>query len=297
MSCGDALGAALCAAISAASGLSFSATSAQPVGGGCIHRALALSDGKRRYFAKCNDATAAAMFETEADGLRALAACGAMRVPQVVATGCADGQSFLVLEYLDLCGSGDGRRLGRALAAMHRCLGPHYGWPRDNYIGASVQHNAASDGWAQFYAAQRLLPQLAWARDKGCSRRLYDAGIRLAQHVEDFFDGVTPQPSLLHGDLWGGNAGYLADGTPVVFDPATYWGDREADLAMTELFGGFGAAFMAAYREAWPVDSGYGVRRTLYNLYHILNHYNLFGGGYAAQAEAMAGRLLAELRG
>ena len=108
-----------------------------------------------------------------------------------------------------------------------------------------------------------------------------------------FFQGYRPEPSLLHGDLWGGNAAF-ADGEPVVFDPAVYYGDREADLAMTELFGGFGADLQAAYREAWPLDSGYAVRKTLYNLYHVLNHFNMFGGGYASQAEAMIERLLAE---
>jgi fructosamine-3-kinase len=297
MRTGDALTAALCQAIGAATRLTFSALSVQAVGGGCIHRALALSDGSRRYFAKCNDARAAAMFEAEADGLRALAACGAIRVPDVVATGSAAGHSFLVLEHLELGGSGDGRALGRGLAAMHRCPGPHFGWPRDHYIGATEQRNAPAEDWPRFYATQRLAPQLDWARAKGCSRRLYADGMKLAQRAGDFFAGYSPRPSLLHGDLWGGNADYLRDGTPVIFDPAVYWGDREADLAMTELFGGFGGGFMAAYREAWPVDSGYGVRRTLYNLYHILNHFNLFGGGYAAQAEGMVERLLAELRG
>jgi protein-ribulosamine 3-kinase len=105
-----------------------------------------------------------------------------------------------------------------------------------------------------------------------------------------------PAPSLLHGDLWTGNLGYLPDGTPAVFDPAVYYGDREADLAMSELFGGFGRDFYAAYRDAWPLDAGYGTRKTLYNLYHILNHLNLFGGGYLGQARAMIDRLLAEIR-
>jgi fructosamine-3-kinase len=291
-----ALIAAVGEAIGAASGLTFRAAQVRPVGGGCIHRALALSDGTRRYFVKCNDAAAAPMFEAEADGLAALAACGAIRVPAVVATGEAAGQAFLVLEHLDLGGRGDARSLGLGLAAMHRCIGPHFGWPRDNYIGATEQRNAPDADWARFYSSRRLLPQLEWARAKGCAHRLYDEGMRLAQRVGAFFSDYTPQPSLLHGDLWGGNADYLADGTPVIFDPAVYWGDREADLAMTELFGGFGSGFMAACRAAWPVDSGYGVRRDLYNLYHVLNHYKLFGGGYAAQAERLVERLLAELR-
>lgn len=113
--------------------------------------------------------------------------------------------------------------------------------------------------------------------------------------MERFFDGYSPLPSLLHGDLWSGNVAFARDGEPVIFDPAVYYGDREADLAMTELFGGFDTSFYAAYQSAYPLDAGYPVRRTLYNLYHILNHANLFGGGYVRQAEAMMDRLLAEV--
>lgn len=287
---------AVSAAISAALGAPFNARSQRGVSGGCIHRALMLEDGGQRYFVKVNDATAAAMFEAEADGLEAIAATAAIRVPAVVTSGIAQGQAFLVLEYLDLGGHGDPRAMGTALAALHRSGGPHFGWHRDNFIGATAQLNAPDRDWPSFFANRRLRPQLEWARERGCSRRLFDDGMILATRTGEFFDGYTPVPSLLHGDLWGGNAGGLADGTPVVFDPAVYWGDREADLAMTELFGGFGAGFLSAYRQAWPVDPGYAVRRTLYNLYHILNHFNLFGGGYAAQAENMVARLLSEVR-
>jgi len=290
----EAISAAICAAL----GVPFHARSQRAVGGGCIHRALTLEDGSRRFFVKVNEAAAAPMFEAEADGLEAIAASGTIRVPAVVTAGMAEGQAFLVLEHLDLGGHGDPRDMGRALAALHRSSGgPHFGWRRDNFIGATAQLNAPDGDWPRFFVRQRLRPQLEWAKQRGCSRRLCDEGNLLASRTGEFFDGYKPLPSLLHGDLWGGNAGNLADGTPVIFDPAVYWGDREADLAMTELFGGFGAGFLAAYREAWPLDAGYAVRKTLYNLYHVLNHFNLFGGGYAGQAEHMVASLLAEVRG
>jgi protein-ribulosamine 3-kinase len=287
---------AISAALAAALGEPFHAQAAHGVGGGCIHRALVVEDRGRRFFVKLNELRAAPMFEAEADGLRALAATGAIRVPDVVTCGAAGGEAFLVLEYVDLSGRGDSRALGRALARLHRSVGPHFGWPWDNYIGATPQLNGMEDEWPAFYARRRLQPQLQRARSKGCSTRLYDDGMTLSELAGRFFADYRPAPSLLHGDLWGGNAAFLADGTPVIFDPAVYWGDREADLAMTELFGGFGSAFYAAYREAWPLAPGYGIRKELYNLYHILNHFNLFGGGYGDQAQRMVGRLLAQLR-
>ena len=134
------------------------------------------------------------------------------------------------------------------------------------------------------------------AAQNGYSGALQQDGDTLLAHLDAFFDGYTPAPSLLHGDLWGGNHGYLADGAPVIFDPAVYIGDRECDLAMTELFGGFAPDFHAAYSAVWPLDAGCAVRKTLYNLYHVLNHANLFGGGYAAQAERMIAQLMAHIR-
>lgn len=289
--------AAISEAISRALHRPFHARAHRAVGGGCIHRALEIEDGSRRYFVKLNGEAAAPMFEAEADGLAAIAAAGAIRVPEVVCSGIAGGESFLVLEHLEMGGRADPAAMGRALARLHRAAGPAYGWPRDNYIGATPQLNGTDGDWPRFYAGRRLRPQLEWARANGCSRRLHDEGMRLAEQVPAFFAGYRPAPSLLHGDLWGGNAAYLADRTPVIFDPAVYWGDREADLAMTELFGGFGAGFYAAYDEAWPRDAGHETRRTLYNLYHVLNHFNLFGGGYGSQAEGMVVALLAQLRG
>ena len=236
--------------------------------------------------------------EAEVAGLAALRETGTIRVPAVGRYGLADGQAFLELEYLDMrsLDRAAGTTLGRQLAALHRHGGERFGWPADNFIGLGVQPNGWMDSWPRFFAERRLRPQLALARSNGADRLTLQDGEELCEKVAAFFVNGHPAPSLLHGDLWGGNAGMLPDGTPVVFDPACYYGDREADIAMAELFGGFPESFYAAYREAWPLDSGYEARKTLYNLYHILNHFNIFGAGYLGQAKRMIARLLAELR-
>lgn len=251
-----------------------------------------------RDFSKSGPAALLPMYEAEAAGLAALRATGVVRVPEVRFCGIDAGQAKISLEWLDLrsLDRTAGIVLGHALAQVHRTTGPRYGWPADNFIGTTPQENGEDDVWPRFYAQRRLLPQLRRAAGNGMERTLVAQGERLAEKVAAFFVDYAPQASLLHGDLWSGNAGRLPDGTPVVFDPACYRGDREADLAMTELFGGFPDAFYAAYREAWPPDSGYETRKTLYNLYHMLNHFNLFGEPYLGQVRRMIDRLLAELR-
>jgi len=279
------------------SGEAFSVRQQQMVGGGCINSAYRVADGERSYFVKLNSASGLDMFEAEAEGLHEMASSGTIKVPEPLATGLADGQSFIVMENLTLGGAGSAERLGRELAAMHRSTHPRFGWHRDNTIGSTPQYNRECGDWISFWREQRLGAQLAMAATKGHGGTLQREGERLLAELPAFFTGYSPVPSLLHGDLWSGNYAYCQDGTPVIFDPAVYYGDREADIAMTELFGGFGGDFYAAYNEAWPLDAGYAVRKTLYNLYHILNHLNLFGGGYGHQAEGMMKRLLAELRG
>ncbi len=274
---------------------SFRIERATPVAGGCIHRCFILEGGGRRYFAKTNDRSALDSFAAEADGLAALAAAGA-RVPAPLCRGQADEHAFLVLEHLELRGNGNYAVLGRSLATVHSVHGESFGWHRDNYIGRTTQLNRRSPSWSDFWREARLEPQLELARKNSLGRDLVGKGERLAEALPRLLSQHAPAASLLHGDLWRGNAAFLADGTPVLFDPAVYWGDREADLAMTELFGGFPQDFYSAYAKAAPLAPGYAVRKTLYNLYHVLNHANLFGGGYAAQAEAMIDRLLAELR-
>ncbi len=272
----------------------------QEAGGGCIHRALVLEGRGSRWFVKLNEAAALPMFEAEMDGLAALAEAGALRVPQPLCCGIAEGEAYLVLEFLEMRPIGaraEGVALGRALAQLHRKTTAHFGWRRDNFIGATPQANGEQDNWPRFYATARLLPQLRLAAGHGHDRRLIERGEALAEKLPAFFLDHQPRPSLLHGDLWHGNAAWLREGEPALFDPAVYFGDREADLAMAELFGGFPLAFYAAYREAWPLTEGYETRKTLYNLYHVLNHLNLFGSGYLGQARRMIDQLLAELRG
>jgi len=288
---------AITAHIEAVTGKALTPEPPRQIGGGCINTAVRLSDGERAYFVKLNDASGLAMFEAEAAGLAALAATNSLRVPAPLCTGTAGAQAYLVMEYISL--GGRARReavalAGEKLAQLHRASWERFGWERDNTIGSNPQPNTPSSDWVDFWRDQRLGYQLELAAHNGHRGRLQERGARLLAGFGSLIDHA-PVPSLLHGDLWGGNLGFGAEGEPVVFDPAVYYGDREADLAMTELFGGFGGDFYAAYRAAWPLEPGYSVRKSLYNLYHILNHLNLFGGGYGAQAEGMIDRLLAEI--
>jgi protein-ribulosamine 3-kinase len=266
-----------------------------PVGGGSINEAYRLdgNDGSR-YFLKLNDAQHLPMFIAEAEGLNAIAATNTLHVPRPIAHGSAGRKSYLVLEYLELSSRGDANLLGEKLAALHQCTGVQFGFARDNFIGTTPQPNNRETSWIDFWRERRLGFQLQLAESNGYGGQLQSLGKNLLDKLPSFFSGYIPQASLLHGDLWNGNHAFLSNGTPTIFDPAVYYGDRECDLAMTELFGGYSANFYASYRAAYPLDSGYPTRRDLYNLYHILNHVNLFGGGYAGQAEQMMKRLLAE---
>ncbi len=286
----------LAQAISVAAEVPFAPGPPQTIGGGCINTAVVLNDGARRYFVKLNRADLLPMFEAEAAGLAAMTATRSIRVPEPLCTGVAGGQAFLAMESIAFGGhSADGAATaGRQLAAMHRSSGERFGWDRDNTIGSTPQHNTRHPDWVCFWREQRLGFQLALAARNGFGGRLQSSGERLLDLFPALI-GHDPPPSLLHGDLWGGNMGFDQAGMPVIFDPALYYGDREADLAMTELFGGFSADFYAAYRESWPLDAGYRTRKSLYNLYHILNHLNLFGSGYLGQAQTMIDRLLAAL--
>ncbi len=274
----------------------FALRAATPVGGGSINEAYRLEGtDSSRYFLKLNDVQHNNMFIFEAEGLNAIAATNTLRAPRNIAHGIADRQSYLVLEYLELSSHGDAKLLGEQLAELHRCTATQFGFAHDNFIGTTLQPNEWKDNWIDFWREHRLGFQLRLAAQNGYGGQLQRLGEKLLNALPAFFESYSPQPSLLHGDLWSGNYAFLADGTPVIFDPATYYGDRECDLAMTELFGGYPTDFYAAYRAAYPLDAGYAIRKDLYNLYHVLNHANLFGGGYAGQAEGMMQRLLAKV--
>jgi fructosamine-3-kinase len=285
----------IAAGIATHTGEAFEAQEPQGLAGGCINSAFRLSDGRRTFFVKTNRADRLDMFEAEAAGLNLLADSATLRVPRALFTGAGDGLSYIVMEHVALGhGSSQGWRLaGEQLAAMHGHQAGAFGWDRDNTIGATPQRNDWTSDWIEFWRVHRLGRQLEIAAANGHLGQLQRLGERLMARFAVLIDH-GPSPSLLHGDLWGGNLAFTDDGDPVIYDPATYYGDREADLAMTELFGGFSPDFYAAYRDAWPLEPGYETRRTLYNLYHILNHLNLFGGGYGGQAQRMMERLLAE---
>ena len=267
------------------------------VGGGSISRSFVAETDYGKWFIKQNRSDLLDMFSAEADGLQALSRCPELRVPHVIGTGAIGEDAFLILEYVELhpLRGRNGDTAGHALAALHRINGAQFGWHRANYIGSTPQSNQPHTAWTEFFANERLRPQLALAERHGYGRELTANGMRLVEKLPVLFSTDPPQASLLHGDLWSGNTACDADGRLVLFDPAVYYGDREADLAMTELFGGFPASFYDAYRDAWPLADGHAQRRTLYNLYHILNHLNLFGGGYLRQARCMIDGLLAEL--
>jgi fructosamine-3-kinase len=266
------------------------------VSGGCINQAQRVRCGKTDYFVKINSARRVDMFAAEFDGLNELRLCAALHSPAPVCWGNDEQSAWLVTEYLALGGRGDPVALGEGLAAMHRISREQYGWFRDNTIGSTHQDNTLSDDWIAFWQVRRLQFQLDLAARKGAAGRLLSQGEKLLVELPALFDSYVPEASLLHGDLWSGNVACTQAGEPTIFDPGVYYGDREADLAMTELFGGFGSDFYAAYNNAWPLDSGYRTRKTLYNLYHILNHFNMFGGGYERQAQGMMDSLLSELR-
>lgn len=282
----------IAAQISQKTGAPFEIQDRRSVGGGCINQAYQVSDGQRRFFLKLNQASQIAMFEAEALGLKEIYDSQTIRVPQPICWGVADRSAFIVMEWLEL-GSGSEqswRQMGENLAAMHRVTSNRgFGWRQNNTIGDTPQPNPWTDDWLSFYRDHRLGFQFKLARRRGGHFPRQD---ELLAALPSLLSGHEPAPALLHGDLWSGNAAVTTDGEPVILDPATYYGDREADLAMTELFGRFPPAFYLAYNQAYPLAAGYEGRKTLYNLYHILNHFNLFGGGYGAQANRMIDQVL-----
>lgn len=280
--------------IVAATGTAYHKARPTPLHGGSISRAYRLEVGKARYFVKINDARHAAMFVGEAASLTALAQTRTVRVPTPLCWGIAQESCYLVLEYVELLTPqrSTAQRLGEQLAALHSQTAPYYGWHTDNTIGTAAQINTPQDSWSTFWRDCRLRPQLALAAQRGHTGRLQRLGEALCAALPERLRDHAPPAALLHGDLWSGNWAMDEHGAPILFDPAVYYGDRETDLAMTRLFGGFDPAFYDSYMACAPLPSGHAERVPLYNLYHILNHANLFGGGYATQAIALMEKLV-----
>jgi len=278
--------------------------SSRPIGGGDINDAyeVALGDG-RRVFVKTNARAPRAMFPAEARGLAWLADAKTLRVPRVVAVSSEAGEAtpgvpsppFLALELVPTGAPARGfdDRLGRGLAALHHAGAPGFGLDHDNFIGRLPQANApVAGGWAAFYRERRLEAQLRRAAEHGlASARMKRGFERLFARLDDLCGPEEP-PARLHGDLWGGNLLCDDAGAPVLIDPAVYGGHREIDLAMMRLFGGFGARAFAAYDEAYPLADGHEARVPLYQLYPLMVHVNLFGGGYVGSVEAALDRLV-----
>lgn len=286
----------IAAELEQATGERFDPGRARSAGGGCISQGYRLPGTHSSVFVKLNRASDYDMFAAEAEGLQAMADTETIRVPRPLLWGSHGQHCYLAMEFIEMGGRANPARLGEQLAAMHRHTAGRFGWHRDNTIGSTHQPNPWTDAWVAFWQQHRLGFQLDLAKRNGYGGSLQRTGEHLQERLPALFDPYQPEPSLLHGDLWGGNCSGDHDGHPVIYDPAVYYGDREADLAMTELFGGFGSRFFDAYDQAWPIDPGYRVRKNLYNAYHLLNHLNIFGGGYAGQAEGTMQRVLAELK-
>jgi len=277
-------------AVARATGMRFEVERHAPTGGGSINRAAVIEGAGQTYFVKLNQASRLAMFEAESEGLAEIAATGTVRVPNAICHGTSGTDAFLVLEFLELKPGDElqATRLGEQLARLHQHTGKRFGWHRDNTLGTTPQPNDWASDWVAFLRGQRLEHQLRLLDDPGMS----ELAEPVLERLPECFVRYSPEPSLIHGDLWGGNWSGSKGGQPVIFDPAVNYADREMEIAMTELFGGFPDSFRLAYEDAWPLDEGYEKRKPLYLLYHVLNHANLFGGGYLAQAR----RLLEQLR-
>ncbi|AFY68348.1 Fructosamine/Ketosamine-3-kinase [Thalassoporum mexicanum PCC 7367] len=279
----------IAAHISRSIGAPFTIAATNYVGGGSINRACQVIGDDRQFFVKTNTAAQVGMFEVEAIALEQMHATNTILVPKPICWGTAAGSSYFVAEWLELTRSQDWSAMGHKLAAMHRVTSSKgFGWDRQNVIGATPQVNTWESDWVEFYSKHRLQFQLKLARRNGFSCRISEQ--ELLDAVPKFFETYQPQPAMVHGDLWSGNLSFaIVNGKtePAIFDPALYYGDREVDIAMTELFGSPPASFYQAYNQSFPLDPGYQKRKTLYNLYHILNHFNLFGAGYGSQAQRM----------
>ena len=291
-----------------------SLNSYQSVHGGCVSDAYILDTNIGRYFvkvivkviakaqSKVGGDNSNSILDAEREGLMALSSVGVLKVPKIMGAVTTNEREFLILECLELTALNaiQQGQFGTLLAKHHKqSISTQFGWSENNFIGKNIQTNIWSSSWVSFFVEYRLGTQLTLLKQKGLDRNLIAVVTELMGYVPDYFLSFQPTPVLVHGDLWNGNVACVNETehgcVPVCYDPAVYYGDREVDVAMTELFGGFSEQFYKAYSEQWPLDEGYAQRKNLYNLYHLLNHVNLFGPGYIAQANQTAISLLAQV--
>ncbi|MGD6816454.1 fructosamine kinase family protein [Metabacillus sp. 113a] len=262
-----------------------------PVSGGDINEAWMLQTETRKYFLKTNREESIDFFHAEADGLKEIASSNAIAVPFVLKTGTIDCVPFLLMEWIE------GRKtehteteLGTKLAAMHQTFHTKFGYGSDTYMGKLPQKNGWHGSWVRYYSNERLKPQLELAIGRGHMpvprRRSME---KLLMNLDRWL-GHHPKPSLLHGDLWGGNWMTGESGNPVLIDPSVLYGDHEFEIAFTELFGGFSQAFYSSYQEAFPLSEGYEDRKPLYQLYYLLAHLNMFGESYGRAVDQIISR-------
>ena len=267
-----------------------------PLGGGCINHASKITTQRSSYFLKWNSQPLPDMFTTEAAGLRLLGNVQAIRVPAVFKAQEANGKipAFLLLEWIDRRSGFDQRKCGQQLAQLHlNSSSERYGLDHNNYIGSTPQYNTWHSDWLDFFREMRLQPQIELAINNGrCPRTRRQNLERLLSRLDNWLEGVPRKPSLLHGDLWGGNVIGDQNSAPVLIDPAVYYGDREADVAFTQMFGGFSKDFYQAYHDVYPLEPGYQDRFELYNIYHTLNHLNLFGESYGYSLDSTLRRFV-----
>ncbi|HID36506.1 MAG TPA: fructosamine kinase family protein [Ghiorsea sp.] len=271
----------------------------QTVSGGSIHQSYHVtSQPGQHFFIKINHVQKKHTLDVEVVGLAVLqqhlTSDNPLRIPKVITSGCSESHAWLILEHITL-GRSDAAsqaKLGKGLAMLHQHTAPQFGFDTDNVIGESLQTNTWTEHWLDFWVEQRLGTQFKLAKQHGFYNQIANEAEQLLDVIPAYFQDHQAQASLLHGDLWGGNAAADNQGKPIMFDPAVYFGDRECDLAMTALFGGFSADFYAAYNDVYPLDDGYQQRKNLYNLYHILNHANLFGNAYIMQSKSMMQQLI-----
>jgi fructosamine-3-kinase len=261
-----------------------------PLSGGCIHQARALyADNEAPLFLKYCPRSKISLLQTEANALEAIQNTRTVRVPRPILCEIVEENACLVLEFVEFekPSAQNWQQLGKQLAQLHRTTASTFGWHEDNWIGNTPQINTNSADWITFFRDSRIAPQLNLAAQNGNPFR---HGPELLQKIPDLLKNHDPQPALIHGDLWAGNVGF-ANNAPIIFDPAAHLADRECDLAMTRLFGGFPNAFYSAYQNEWPLPKDASARLPLYQLYHILNHANLFQGSYLQQAQYLIDEL------